>query len=351
MTAIVWFAVISIGLVFYVALDGYDLGTGILAIGQRSDERRRSMLELVALVWDGNESWLLLAAVGLWGGFPAAMGAILPAFYPDLILMLVFLILRGVSIEMISNSSGWPRGWGWSFMAGSVGAAFTQGVVVGGILHGIPVGAGARFTGGTWDFLTGYSVLTGLAAVALYALAGAAMVKMRSNDPGLRASCARWGRVLVPAVAGFAALSGGLLSVAGSPALTINEPLRITLMIWVCVAAAALFTLAWWAFGRDDHDNLPFVGVTVATVAGAVGVLVLLYPNILPPDVTIGNAASPSSSLDFLLGGFGMFVPIVLAYNLFAFFALRPRRILSAQSAAAAVPVSRQPLPAKERPT
>jgi cytochrome bd ubiquinol oxidase subunit II len=350
MTAVIWFAVISIGLVFYVGLDGYDLGTGILAIGQRSDERRRSMLEMVAQVWDGNESWLLLAAVGLWGGFPAAMGAILPAFYPDLILMLFCLILRGVSIEMVSNADpGWPRGWGRAFMAGSVGAAFTQGVVVGGILHGIPVGAGARFTGGTWDFLTGYSVLTGLAAVALYALSGAAFVKMRSDDAGLRASCARWGRVLVPVVAFFAILSGGLLFVAGSSALTINAPLRITLMIWVCVAAAVMFAVAWWSFGRTDHDNLPFVGVTVATVAGAIGVLVLLYPNILPPDVTIGNAASPSSSLDFLLGGFGMFVPIVLAYNLFAFFALRPRRGESA--AAPVVPMSRRPLPAKERST
>jgi cytochrome d ubiquinol oxidase subunit II len=177
-------------------------------------------------------------------------------------------------------------------------------------------------------------------------------VKMRSDDADLRASCARWGRVLVPVTAGFAILSGGLLPVAGSPSLTINEPLRITLMIWVCVAAAVMFAVAWWSFGREDHDNLPFTAVTVATVAGSVGVLVLLYPFILPPDVTIGNAASPSSSLDFLLGGFGMFVPIVLAYNLFAFFALRPRRAQSAQSAAAPmVPMSRQPLPAKERST
>jgi cytochrome d ubiquinol oxidase subunit II len=352
MTAIVWFVVISIGLILYVGFDGYDLGTGILAITQRDHARRRSMLELVALVWDGNESWLLLAAVGLWGGFPAAMGAILPALYPALIVMLFSLILRGVSIEMVSNARGWPRGWGWAFMAGSVGAAFAQGVVIGAILQGIQLSANARFTGGTFDFLTGYSVLTGLAAVVLYALAGAAMVKMRSNDAGLRDWAARLGRVLIPVTGGFVILSGALLSVAGSPALTIDAPLRIALMSWVCIAAVAMFALAWWSFGRQDHDNLPFAGVTVATAAGAVGVLVLLYPYLLPPDVTIGNAASPASSLDFLIGGFGMFVPLVLAYNLFAFFVLRPRRARPAQSGPApAVPMSRQPLPAKERST
>lgn len=352
MTADVWFAVIAIGLILYVSFDGYDLGTGILAITQRSDARRRSLLELVALVWDGNESWLLLVAVGLWGGFPAATGALLPAVYPALIVMIFSLIARGVSIEMISNARGWPRAWGWAFMAGSFGAAFAQGVVVGAVVQGIPLSADARFTGGTFDFLSGYSVLTGLTTVVLYALAGAAMVKMRSDDAGLRASSARRSRVLVPVAAGFVILAAALLPVAGSPALTIDQPLRVVLLIWACVTAASMFAAAWWSFGREDHDNLPFAGVTVATVAGAVGVLVLLYPMILPPDLTIAGAASPSSSLDFLLGGFGMFVPLVIAYNTYAFWVLRPRRARSAQSAPApapALPMGRRPMPQEER--
>jgi cytochrome bd ubiquinol oxidase subunit II len=326
MAADVWFAVIATGLVLYVTLDGYDLGCGILALAQRGDARRRSLLDLVAPVWDGNESWILLVAVGLWGGFPAASGALLPAVYPAVIVMIFSLIARGVSIEMISNARGWPRGWGWAFMAGSFCAAFAQGTVIGAVVQGVRLGAGGRFTGGTFGFLSGYSVLTGLATVALYALAGAAMVKMRSDDAALRAGCARWGRALVPATGALVILAAALLPVAGSPALTVGQPLRVALLIWSCVTAAAMFLAAWWSLGRQDHDNLAFAGVAIAVVAGAAGLLAILYPMILPPDLTIARAASPRSSLDFLLGGFGTFVPLVFAYNAYAFWVLRPRR-------------------------
>jgi cytochrome bd ubiquinol oxidase subunit II len=327
MAADTWFAVVIAGLILYVVLDGYDLGTGILALAQRSDARRRSLLELVAPVWDGNESWILLIAVGLWAGFPAASGALLPAVYPSLIVMLFSLIARGVSIEMISNANGWRRGWGWAFMAGSFCAAFAQGTVAGAVVQGVPLGAGARFTGGTFGFLSGYSVLTGLTTVVLYALAAAAMVKMRSDDDELRAAFARWGRALVPVAVGFVILAGALLPTAGSPALTIGQPLRVALLTWACVAAAAMFTAAWWSFGREDHDSLAFAAVAIAVLAGVGGLLALLYPMIVPPDLTIAHAASPASSLDFLLGGFATFVPLVLAYNAYAFWVLRPRRV------------------------
>jgi cytochrome bd ubiquinol oxidase subunit II len=299
---------------------------GILALAERSDAGRRSLLELVAPVWDGNESWILLIAVGLWGGFPAASGALLPAVYPAVIVMLFSLIARGVSIEMISNANGWRRGWGWAFMAGSLVAAFAQGAVIGAVVQGVPLGAGSRFTGGTFGFLSGYSVLTGLTTVLLYALAGAAMVKMRSDDAALRAAFARWGRALVPVAAGLVVLAAALLPVAGASTLTVGQPLRLTLLTWACVTAAAMFAAAWWGFGREDHDNLPFASVVIAVTAGVAGLLVLSYPMILPPDLTIARAASPSSSLDFLLGGFATFVPLVFAYNAYAFWVLRPRR-------------------------
>jgi cytochrome bd ubiquinol oxidase subunit II len=326
MTADVWFAMIALGLVLYVALDGYDLGIGILAMAQRDDARRRSLLGLVSPVWDGNESWILLIAVGLWGGFPAATGALLPAVYPAVIVMLFSLIGRGLSIEMISNSDGWPRGWGRVFMVGSLVAAFAQGTVIGTVVHGVPLGADDRFTGGTFDFLSGYSVLTGLATVALYALAGAAMVKMRSDDAALRADIARWGRALTPPTAGLAILAAALLPVLGASGLTAGQPLRIALLTWVGLVAAVMFLAAWWSFGRADHDNLAFVALAVAVASGVVGLAVIFYPLILPPDLTIAHAASPPSSLDFLLGGFGPFIPLVIAYNVYAFWVLRPRR-------------------------
>jgi cytochrome bd ubiquinol oxidase subunit II len=334
MSADIWFAVVALGLVLYVTLDGYDLGIGILALTQRDDARRRSLLELVAPVWDGNESWILLIAVGLWGGFPAATGALLPAVYPAVIVMLFSLIGRGVSIEMISNSDAWPKPWGRVFMAGSLVAAFAQGTVIGAVVQGIPLGAGSRFTGGTFGFLSGYSVLTGLATVVLYALAGAAMVKMRSDDAALRAAFARWGRVLAPAAAGLVILAAALLPVAGAAGLSIGQPVRIALLTWAAAVAAVMFLAAWWSLGREDHDNLAFASVAIAMVAGIAGLAVLFYPLILPPDLTIARAASPSSSLDFLLAGFGPFIPLVIAYNAYAFLVLRPRRRAPAPASA-----------------
>jgi cytochrome bd ubiquinol oxidase subunit II len=326
MLADVWFLIVALGLMLYVALDGYDLGMGILALTRRSGDERRALLELVSPVWDGNESWILLVAVGLWGGFPAATGALLPAVYLALIVMVFSLIARGVSIEMISNARGWPQAWGTAFMVGSLGAAFVQGVVVGAVVQGIPLGPNAHFGGGSFDFLSGYSVLTGLTAVALYTMAGAAAVKMRSDDVALRHSIARWGRGLVPVTAALVALAAGLIPVAGASGLTVEQPLRIVLLVGTSVTAAAMLAAAWWSFGRPDHDNLAFVGVALAVVAGIIGLAVILYPHIVPPSLTIARAASPASSLEFLLGGMGTLVPLVIGYNAYAFWVLRPRR-------------------------
>jgi cytochrome bd ubiquinol oxidase subunit II len=337
MAADIWFEIVALGLMLYVALDGYDLGMGILALTRRSHEERRALLELVSPVWDGNESWILLVAVGIWGGFPAATGALLPAVYLAVIVMVFSLIARGVSIEMISNAPGWPRLWGAAFMIGSLCAAFVQGVVVGAVVHGIPLGPDAHFEGGSFDFLSGYSVLTGMAAVALYTLAGAAAVKMRSDDAVLRTSVARWGRALVPLVAALAALAAGLITVAGASGLTVEQPLRIVLLAGASVTAAAMLAATWWSLGRPDHDNLAFVGVALAVVVGIGALAVILYPHIVPPSLTIAKAASPASSLDFLLGGVGMLVPLVIAYNAYAFWVLRPRRAQQPELSPAAV--------------
>ena len=325
MTANAWFAFVLFGLVAYVALDGYDLGIGTLAMARRRGDERFSLLEIVARVWDGNESWLLLVALGLWGGFPAMFGGFFPAIYIPAILMLFSFAARGVSIEMLSNAGRWQTGWGRMFMGGSLCAAFLQGVILGTFVQGVPLGPNAHFDGGTFDFLSGYTVLTGLTAVALYTLAGAAMVKMRSQESPLVASVRAQGRGLVLLAGGLVVLSAVLLPVAGASSLTLDQPFRVAVLVWMSVAAAAMFVTAWWSFGRTDHTNMAFVAILVAEVAGVLGLVAIVYPMILPPDLTIAEAASPSSTLIFLLAGFGLFVPLTAAYNLYAFWTLRTR--------------------------
>ena len=327
MTANAWFAFILFGFVAYVAFDGYDLGVGMLCMAVRSADDRVSLLkEVVAPVWDGNESWVLLVGVGLWGGFPAMFGGFLPAVYIPMILMLFSLVARGVSIEMLSNAERWRRGWGRAFMGGSLSAAFFQGVIFGTLVQGVHLGPDSRFEGGTFDFLTGYTILTGLTVVALHMLAGSAMVKLRSSNDPLRAAIQAQGRKVLLVTAGFVVLSGVLLPVAGSSSLTLDQPYRVVVVVWMSVVAIAAFATAWWSFGREDHINMAFVSVLIAEVAGVFGLTALLYPMILPPSLTIAHAASPSSSLIFLLGGFGFFVLLAATYHVSSFWLLRPRR-------------------------
>ena len=129
-------------------------------------------------------------------------------------------------------------------------------------------------------------------------------------------------------------LSAVLLPVAGASSLTLDQPFRVAVLVWTSVAATAMFATAWWSFGRTDHTNMAFVAVLIAEVAGVLGLVAIVYPMILPPDLTITQAASPSSTLIFLLAGFGLFVPLTASYNLYAFWTLRTRPDRSPSSTA-----------------
>ena len=175
-----WMIVIVFALLLYVVLDGYDLGIGVLTLFQPDAARRRQMVEVVGNVWDGNETWILLVAMGLWGGFPDAYATALPGLYIPLVVMIFGLIFRGFSVEMTLHRAASDRTWTRLFGVGSLVAAFAQGVLFGGLLCGITV-HDQRFAGATWDFFGhGYGVLTGLATVALFSLAGAAMLQAKT---------------------------------------------------------------------------------------------------------------------------------------------------------------------------
>jgi cytochrome d ubiquinol oxidase subunit II len=183
----VWLAFVGLALTLYIVLDGYDLGIGVLTLLDRDPRRRRQMHELVAWLWDGNESWLVLLALTLWAGVPLVTGVALPALYIPVILMLFALIARGVALEMIEHHDGWHPAWGSLFGIGSLLAGFCQGAAFGGLVAGFTV-RGDTFAGGPFTFLHhGYAVLTGLTVVALYLVAGTAYVYLKTSA---RRSCA-----------------------------------------------------------------------------------------------------------------------------------------------------------------
>jgi cytochrome d ubiquinol oxidase subunit II len=321
-----WMIVIVFALLAYVVLDGYDLGIGVLTLFQRDPARRRQMIEVVGNVWDGNETWILLVAMGLWGGFPDAYATALPGLYIPLLVMIFGLIFRGFAVEMTLHRAVSDRTWTRLFGVGSLVAAFAQGVLFGGLLCGITV-HDQRFAGATWDFFGhGYAVLTGLATVALFSLAGAAMLQAKTGG-ALRDQMAGLIRRLTLATVGAVALSAVLLPAATSARLQLDGVDRWLPFGYAVLVAAAGFCAAYWRAGRTP-DLVPWLAVTAAEMAGLVALLALYYPQIVPPSVTLPSAAASRNTLTFLVIAVGVFVPATIAYHAYANWVFRGRQPL-----------------------
>lgn len=316
MAATIWYClVVVICLGMYVVLDGYDLGVGILTLAERDIRSRRQLIEEIATAWDGNETWLILLGVTLFGGLPTAYGVALPALYVPIVVMLLALVLRGAAIEMISNTVGVPRGWGLAFGVGSLIAAFAQGVTIGGALSGVAVSNG-QFAGATFDFMTPFALLTGVTTVALYCAAGAAYIQLKTTGH-LRARAASFGRYLTVAVGGLTLACAALLAPC--------TPVRIgaagtAATILAAIAACAAVTglaVALWAFGRRP-DERPLIGLVAAEAFGIVALALLYYPMVLPPDLTLDQAKAPAGTMNVLMIGSILTLPVVLFYNWYA---------------------------------
>jgi len=318
----VWMIFVFLALTMYIVLDGWDLGVGVLTLLDRDDSRRREVYELVAWLWDGNESWLVLLALTLWAGLPLVVGVALPALYVPVVLMLWALIARGVALEMIHQYEGWQPFWGKVFGIGSLVAAFCQGAAFGGLVAGFYV-HGTTFVGGPFTFLHhGYAVLTGLTAVALYVLAGSAFV-YRKTDGATQLRAARTGRIAVVALAAGTVASWLLASAAGPVVLYPGASARLPIWIVGGVVLGAGLAGALRSFSGDDRarrsDSAPVLA-TLAVYGG--GLLIaggLLYPHVVPPQITVHEAASPYNSLLFMTIALIVLIPIILTYQTYAY--------------------------------
>ena len=317
---VIWFALILLCLLMYVVFDGYDLGIGIATLAERDGQRRREMLELVAVAWDGNETWLVLLGVCLWAGFPLAFGTILPHAFLPLIVMLFGLIVRGVAVEMASQRPPAPR-WEKAFGIGSLVAALAQGAAASTLAADLRV-TGGVYNGSAFGALSCYSVLTALAVAAGYLALGYAYLKWKTAGE-LRVTAGRRGRG-----AGLAAviLGAGCLGAVNATAAPLNlgSPVRIAgfagLMAFAAAGAAmALVTLR----PGSPLDALPMWGLAIAAVALFLAVVTARYPVLVPPSLTAAGSVSPSRTMEFLAIGIGLDVPLILFYHWYAHYAFR----------------------------
>jgi cytochrome d ubiquinol oxidase subunit II len=305
-----WVVLLAISILIYLLLDGFDLGVGMLYGLARSEGDRNTMLNTVAPVWDGNETWLVVAGVILWGAFPLAYATLLSAFYIPVIVMLLGLILRGVAFEFRHKTERLRWIWDVSFAGGSAVASFMQGVTVGALVEGLKFTNG-QYSGGVFGWLSVFSVLCGIGLCLGYALLGASWLVRKCH--GQVRDAARWQiRLLASAVLVF-------LVAVFAHALIENLPImhrwidRPYLFVFPAIGAVAAAVLTSSILHHDDY--WPFHMVTLI-FASAFGTLALsFWPYMIPFEITIDQAAAPHSSLAFMFWGEGLFVfPLMLLY-------------------------------------
>lgn len=319
---LIWTFIIGFGLMMYVVMDGFDLGIGLLFPFVRDEAERDVMVNTVAPVWDGNETWLVLGGAALLAAFPLAYAVILSALYIPLVLMLLGLILRGVAFEFrFKADEAHKPVWDLSFTGGSYTAAFFQGVSLGAFMNGFAVENGA-YAGGALDWITPFSLFTGLGVVVAYALLGTTWLIIKTEGPlqNRMVTLARPNVLILLAVIGIVSLWTPLAHPAigerwfSYPNLLFFSPVPILV---VATAWALLRSL------RGTRHAAPFLLALFLIFLGYSGLAISLWPHIIPPDITIREAAAPPQSMGFTLVGALLIIPFILAYTSWSYYVFR----------------------------
>jgi cytochrome d ubiquinol oxidase subunit II len=317
---VIWATLIGTAVAMYVILDGFDLGIGILFPFARNERERDQMMRTIAPFWDGNETWLVLGGGGLWVAFPRAYAVIMPAFYLPVIVMLLSLVFRGVAFEFrtVSRSKIW---WNRAFNIGSTLAAFAQGVILGGLIEGVPVRDGA-FSGGAMHWATPFALLCGLALIAGYALLGATWLAMKTEGPVAERARVQSRQCLFAVLVFMVAVSIWTpLAEQRIAARWFSTP--NIYFLWPVPAVTALVAFAAWYWIGKRRDVPPFLATIVLFLLGYLGLVISNFPYLVPPSLTVWETAAAPASQIFMLIGTLVLLPIILGYVAFIYWLFR----------------------------
>ena len=319
---LIWFGLIITAILLYVILDGFDLGVGILFPFAPSEKCRDQMMNSIAPFWDGNETWLVLGGGGLFAAFPLAYAVLMPAFYIPVILMLLGLVFRGVAFEFRFKATGTAQKfWDWAFHVGSLVATFSQGVVLGGFIQGIKV-QGRSFAGSGFDWLSAFSIMTGLALVCGYALLGSTWLVMKTED-----ETQRWARQGARLFLGFVAAFMILVSLS-TP--LINEGIKSFWFSWpniillspLPLLSAGMLVLLWRDL-RRWREYRPFFLSLGIFLMNYIGLGISIWPWLVPYEITFRQAAASPESQSLLLVGAAISLPLVFSYAAYSYYVFR----------------------------
>jgi len=317
---LIWAGVIGTAVAMYVILDGFDLGVGILFPFAADDREREQMMASIKPFWDGNETWLVMGGGGLLVAFPLAYSILMPAFYIPIILMLLALVFRGVAFEF-RGLAGSKMKWNAAFAGGSTLAALCQGLVLGGMIEGIKVQNGA-FAGGSFDWATPFAAVCALGVAAGYALLGATWLVMKTGG-AMAERARRHARILLIAVLAFMAIVS-LWTPLNFPRIAerwFSTP--NIFYLWPVPLVTALTAYAGWRGLQAGRDVLPFVSAIGLFLLGYLGLVISLFPYLVPPSLTVWDTAAVPVSQMFMLVGTLFLLPVILGYTVLVYWLFR----------------------------
>lgn len=316
-----WAVILSIAVLMYVLLDGFDLGVGILFLFRRNQEDRDMMIASVAPIWDFNETWLILGGGGLLAVFPLAFAVIMPAVYFPILVMLLGLIFRGVAFEFRDAPQARKAIWDAAFTYGSLFATFAQGVVLGNFIKGFPV-QGRAFSGTSWDWLAPFPLLTGLGLVVGYSLLGSTWLYMKTQGE-LQEWARRISRWALFGILAFIVMVSIWTPLAEQriadrwfslPNLYFFAP--------VPILTAAIAWLLWDSL-QKGREVLPFMSAMGLFFLSFTGLVISLWPYVAPPSITLWDAATAPMSQQFLILGTMFLLPVILLYVFWSYWIFR----------------------------
>lgn len=320
---LVWGSIIVLSIFLYTLLDGFDLGIGILFPFAPSNDCRNKMVNSIAPFWDGNETWLVLGGGGIFAAFPLAYSILMPAFYLPVIVMLIALIFRGVAFEFrfkaINKFSKFL--WDYCFHGGSLVAAFCQGLMLGTFVQGINVTEHSH-NGGTFDWLTPFSMMCGISVIFAYALLGSNWLILKTVD-----KTQEWARKCSFYLSFYVIIFIGIVSL-WTPSL--NEQVRarwfeypnILYLSPIPLLVIAVFILHQHYLIKK-HELAPFVLAISLYVLNFFGLAISIWPWIVPYQITLKEAAACSTSQSMLLVGAIPLLPLILCYTAYSYYVFR----------------------------
>lgn len=321
--SLIWIVIIALGVFIYVVLDGFDLGIGILFPFLKGQQERDVMMNTVAPVWDGNETWMVLGGAALFAAFPMVYAVVLSALYMPITLMVIALIFRGVAFEFRFKANTSKHWWDKAFIGGSIFASFLQGVILGAYIQGIPVVDG-RYAGGGLDWLTPFSMFTGVGVVVLYAALGCAWLIFKTETHIQDKMYELMPKLIIALLVIFGCVS--IYTPLAHPEIAARwfdsqhmwyfSPVPVLVIIFTYLSLKAC---------KQRLELSPFIYMLALLFLAYTGFIISLWPYVIPPSVTIWDAASPESSQLFALIGALLLIPVILMYTALSYWVFRDK--------------------------